>query len=89
MDVCKETKAVLSYKPTNIRFPDYGNMFGVQEMAPINYGEYVTSLLQYTELISAPQHLVRISWGLLKLMNQSLDEAGLFINMESIINIEY
>jgi hypothetical protein len=48
IDVCKETKAVLSYKPTNIRFPDYGNMLGAEEIPSINYGEYVTSLLKYT-----------------------------------------
>lgn len=55
MDVCKETKAVLSYKPTNIRFPDYGNVLGVQnELSPINYGEYMTSLLQYRDLVNSP-----------------------------------
>lgn len=81
-DVCKETKAVIAYKASNIRFPALANIFEVQSVPPLNYGEYVTALLKYTDLKDSPLWLVRLSWALVKQLNKCLDRAGQFINMD-------
>ena len=68
-DVCKETKSVLCYDPLNIRFPSLANVFEAAEEPPINYGEYVTALVQYRELANSELFSVRMAWALLRLMN--------------------
>lgn len=73
VDVCKETKAVLSYNPLSIRFPKEDS---------INYSDYQTSLLKYTDIINAPLWQVRLTWCILKMLNQNLEQCGPFINME-------
>ena len=50
-DICKETKAVRTYKPSNIRVE-------IDENA-LNYQDYQSSLPKYQDLLNSPIHMIR------------------------------
>ncbi|EGR31900.1 hypothetical protein IMG5_100500 [Ichthyophthirius multifiliis] len=86
IEICKETKQVLHYNPTNIRFiQSSNNIIPLHEniLQPIGY-LHESSTMQYNRLISVCSlRDIRYSWALIKLLNKLLQKSIFFINMDS------
>ncbi|KAL4466976.1 hypothetical protein ABPG74_010573 [Tetrahymena malaccensis] len=81
IEVCKETKMVLKYNSTNIRFHLSSYNLSEQEN-PIGYSSQ-SSILQYKKLTEQPLADLRFSWALLKLINKFLQKNVSLLNMSS------
>lgn len=68
MDICKETKAIKTYKANLIKL-------NLDENS-LNYDEYKTSRLKYLDLFNSPLSHVRFSWTIIRLFNKYLDLCG-------------
>ncbi|KAL4510149.1 hypothetical protein ABPG72_010342 [Tetrahymena utriculariae] len=81
IEVCKETKMVLKYNSTNIRF--HLSSYNLSEHEnPIGYSSE-SSVLPYKKLTEQPLADLRFSWALLKLINKFLQQNVSLLNMSS------
>ncbi|EAR96982.2 HECT domain and RCC1-like domain protein (macronuclear) [Tetrahymena thermophila SB210] len=81
IEVCKETKMVLKYNSTNIRF--HLSSYNISEHEnPIGYSSE-SSVLPYKKLTEQPLADLRFSWALLKLINKFLQKNVSLLNMSS------
>ena len=86
VDLCKETKAVLSYQPTNIRFIIQNPLLIFEDNeSPINYESHAT-YVRYQELVQCGIHDVRFTWAIIKKLNQCLSDCINFVNMQNVSN---
>ena len=83
IEQCKETKSILTFPPTNIRFTNNLTTLDSLVQNPINYTEDEIISASYHNLFKHHLNDLRFAWSILKVFNSNLAETIDFVNMET------